>query len=72
MIDGELLERVLQLDPAARREFVDAVEESLDDQVPPEILAIVDERLARKGPGPDQDAIPADEFLRRVRSRRSA
>lgn len=72
MVDSALLEKVMQLDVAARREFVRAVEGSLDyDDVPDEILAIVDARLAKKGPDPDPNAITLDEFERRVGARRS-
>ena len=46
---------------------------SLDyDDVPAEILAIIDARLARKLSGPDPSAITLDEFERRICARRSA
>lgn len=73
MVDSVLLEQVLRLDVESRRELIRAVEGSLDyDDVPPHVLAEIDRRLAEMGPGPSPDAVPADEFLRRVRTRRSA
>lgn len=73
MVDSSLLEQVLRLDIAERRELVRALEDSFDDDdVSAEVLAEVDRRLAAMGPGPSPDAVPADEFMRRVRGRRSA
>ncbi len=73
MVDSALLEQVLRLDAESRRELIRAVEGSLAyDDVPPQVLAEIDRRLAGMGPGPSPDAVPADEFLRRVRARRSA
>lgn len=73
MVDNALLEKLQQLDvPAllAVREEIDRLIE--DEPIPAEILTIVDARLATKGSGPDPDAIQANEYLRRVRARRSA
>jgi hypothetical protein len=73
MVDSALLEQVLRLDVESRRELIRAVEGSLDhDDVPQHVFAEIDRRLAVMGSGPSPDAIPADEFLRRVRTRRSA
>lgn len=73
MVDRALLEKVLQLDVESRRELIRAVEGSLNyDDVSAEVLAIVDARLVGKGPRPDADAIPLDEFEARLRARRSA
>lgn len=73
MVDSALLQQVLRLDAESRRELIRAVEGSLDyEDVPPEVLAEVDRRLADMGPGVSPDAVPADEFLRRVRARRGA
>lgn len=73
MVDSALLEQVLRLDAESRRELIRAVEGSLDyDDVLPNVLAEIDRRLAEMGPDASPDAVPADEFLRRVRARRSA
>ena len=73
MVDSTLLQQVLRLDADSRREFIRALEGSLDhDDVPQEILAEVDRRLAEMGPGVSPDAVAADEFLQRVRARRGA
>jgi hypothetical protein len=72
MVDSALLEQVLRLDAESRRELIRAVEDSLDyDDVPPHVLAEIDRRLAEMGPDASSDAVPADEFLRGVRARRS-
>lgn len=71
MVDNALLEQVLRLDVASRRELIRAVEESLDyDDVPPQVLAEVERRLAEMGPEPAEDYITLDEYRRRVQARR--
>jgi hypothetical protein len=73
VVDQALLERLQRLDAPALMEVRDEIDRLIgDEDVPAEVLAIVDARLAAKGPGPDPDVIPAEEFLRRVRARRSA
>jgi DNA primase catalytic subunit len=73
MVDPALLNQVLRLDAASRREFVSAVERSLDrDDIPENVLAEVDARLAEKGVEPDPEAISADEFISKVRALLSA
>lgn len=73
MVDSGLLEQVLRLDAESRRELIRAVEGSLDaEDVPSEILVEIDRRLAEMGPDISPDALPADEFLQRVRARRGA
>ncbi|GAA3777943.1 hypothetical protein GCM10022240_31560 [Microbacterium kribbense] len=73
MVDSGLLQQVLRLDVESRRDLICAVEGSLDyDDVPADMLAMVDARLAVKGPHPDADAIALDAFEARLRGRRSA
>lgn len=73
MVDQALLEQVLRLDSESRRELLLAVEDSLDhDDIPAEVLAEVDRRLADMGANPSAGSLPADEFLQQVRARRSA
>lgn len=73
MVDRALLETLRQLDFAALVEVRDEIDRLIDDeQVPEGIRAIVETRMARKGPGSDPEAVPADEFIRRIRARRSA
>lgn len=63
----------MKLDVESRRELVRAVEGSLEyDDVPDDVLAIIDARLAKKGSGPDGDAMSLDEFERRIHARRRA
>lgn len=70
MIDHALLEQVLQLDAAARRELRGVIDDSLDDgYVSPEIAAIIDQRIADADANPD-DHVTLDEDEREVRSRR--
>lgn len=69
MVDHALLEQVLRLDESARRELRAVIDESLDDGcVPPEIAAIVDQRIAEADANPD-DYVTLDEDEREVRSR---
>ena len=73
MVDSALLEKLQQLDVSSLLEVRDEIDRMIEDElIPAEILAIVDARVAKKGAGPDADAVPADEFLRQVRARRSA
>lgn len=73
MVDRGLLEQVLRLDDAAKRELVRAVAGTLPpERTPPRILAQIDRRLAALGPGPDPEAMTLDEFERRLSTRRSA
>ena len=73
MIDSALLEKLRQLDVPALLEVRGEIDRLIDDEpVPAEVLAVVEARLARKGSGPDPSAVPADEFMRRVRARRRA
>lgn len=72
MIDQALLERALRLDVSARQELIDALRDSLDDEeVSPEIAAIIDQRIAEADANPD-DFVTLDEFEREVRSQRTA
>ncbi len=72
MVDRALLEMVLQLDVESRRELIRVVEASLHNaDVSPQILEVVDARLASKRLRPDVDAISLDEFEARLRARRS-
>ena len=71
MVDHALLEQVLGLDEAARRELRAVIDDSLDDGfVSPEIAAIIDQRIAEADANPD-DFVTLDEFEREVRSRRN-
>ena len=73
MVDSALLEKLRQLDVTALLEVRSEIDRLLDDEpVPAEVLAVVEARLAAKGSDPDPHAVPADEFMRRVRARRSA
>lgn len=73
MVDSGLLEQVLRLDAESRRELIRAVEVSLaDEDVPTDVLAEIDRRLGDMTSAPGPDAVPVSEFLRRVRTRRSA
>lgn len=70
MDSKELMEQVLQLDVAARRELRDAIDLSLDDgYVSPEIAAIIDQRIAEADANPD-DFVTLDDDEREVRARR--
>lgn len=72
MVDSALLEQVLRLDAESRRELISAVEDSLEPEVDPAILAEIDRRLAILGAGPASDGSPLEDFLLRRRIRRSA
>ena len=70
MVNHGLLEQVLGLDEATRRELRAAIGDSLDDgYVSPEIAAIIDQRIADADANPD-DYVTLDEDEREVRSRR--
>lgn len=70
MVDHALVEQVLGLEESARRELRAVIDDSLDDgYVPPEIAAIIDQRIAEADANPD-DFVTLDEDEREVRSRR--
>lgn len=72
MVDHALVDQVLSLDEAARRELRAVIDDSLDDgYVSPEIAEIIDQRIAEADANPD-DYVTLDEFEREVRSRRTA
>jgi hypothetical protein len=72
MVDQALLVRALQLDESARRELISVLQDSLDDgEVPPELAAVIDQRIAEADADPD-GFVALDEFEREVRARRSA
>lgn len=71
-MDQGLFAQVMQLDEAARRELRDAIDGSLAyDDLPDEVLAVVDERLAEMGDGPSPGSVSLDDDEREVRGRRS-
>lgn len=71
MVDAELFDRVMRLGEAARRELRDAIDGSLGyDDVPDEVLTVVDERLARMGSTASPDSVSLDDDEREVRGRR--
>lgn len=71
MVDHALLEQVLGLDEAARRELRAVIDGSLDDgYVSPEIAAIIDQRIAEADANPG-DFVTLDEDERAVRARRN-
>lgn len=72
VVDNALLEQVLRLDDIARRELRDAIDDSLDGgEATPEIVVLIDERLASVAANPD-DHISLDDFERELRATRIA
>jgi hypothetical protein len=70
MVDGTLLEQVMQLDESARRELRDALDESLPEHVSPQVVALLKERIAEADANPD-DYLSLDEFRRQIAKRRA-
>lgn len=74
MVDNVLMEKLQSLDVPALLELRGEIDRLIGDHGPvaAEMLAVVDARLAQMGPDPDPDAIPFEEFERRLRARRTA
>ncbi|MGO1544444.1 MAG: hypothetical protein ACTHXA_08905 [Gulosibacter sp.] len=53
MVDRDLLEKVLQLDAATRRELRDAIDDSLHIEVDPELASQLDARIREADAHPD-------------------
>lgn len=67
MVDMALFEQFLRLDADERREFVRAAKGTIDyDEVPADVRAEIERRLAEMGPEPSTDYITLDEFRREI------
>lgn len=52
MVDSALLEQVMLLDESARRELRDAIDESLPEYISPQVVALLEERIAEADANP--------------------
>lgn len=71
MVDHDLLERVLSLDVEARRAFRDAIDESLPVDVPPQLAALLDARIAEADAHPE-DSVPWETVRERALAKLAA
>ncbi|HRN28988.1 MAG TPA: hypothetical protein PK781_05100 [Terrimesophilobacter sp.] len=71
MVNQALFEQFLQLDAEERREFVRAAQATVDDDVPADVLAEIDRRLAQMGPEPASDYVTLDELRNEIAERRA-
>ncbi len=70
MVDSALLEQVMLLDESARRELRDAIDESLPEYISPQVVALLEERIAEADANPD-DYVTLEEFKRHTAERRA-